>query len=111
MNTNVVTKYALHRGVRALVAGAFTLLLAGTASAHGKVRVYTEVRPYYPTLVERHYGPAPVYYDDRFAHARPQWEARREWRREQWRREHWRHQHGRHHGRGHDRCRLPHWHR
>ena len=92
----------MNKYVKALAAGAFTLLAAGSASAHGKVRVYTEVRPYYP-VVQQHYVPVPAYYQERYV---PAWEARRDWRREQWRRDRWRHEHWRH-----DRCPPRHWHR
>ena len=108
----------MNKFIKVLVAGAITLLAGGSASAHGKVRVYTEVRPYHPALVQEHYGPAPAYYDDRFGQVRPEWEARREWRREQWRRaqwrrEQWRRAHGHHGHHGHwrhsDRCRHYDW--
>lgn len=92
----------MNKYLKALVAGALTLLVAGTASAHGKLRVHAEVRPYYPVL-QQHYAPAPVYYQERYV---PSWEARRDWRREQWRRDRWRHEHWRH-----DRCRDRHWRR
>ncbi len=96
---------AMNKLLKALVAGAFTFLLAGTASAHGKGRVLVEVRPYYP-VVQQHYMPAPVYYQDRYVRYEPSWEQRREWRREQWRRDRWRHDHG-----YHGRCRHGQWRR
>ena len=91
--------------IKSLVGGAIMLLAAGSASAHGKVRGYVEVRPYYPAVVQvqSHYAPIPVYNEDRYVSAREARHARREWRRELWRRDHWRHDH-----RGHDRCRHRH---
>ena len=87
--------------IKALVASALTLMMAGTASAHGKVGVYAEVRPYYPPAVQLHrqFIPAPVYYQDRYGYAMPAWQARHDWRRDHWRGERCRHYHHHHHWR------------
>lgn len=89
-----------------LLAGACLLAATASASAHGKVRAYVEMRPYHPPLhAQRYYAP-PGYYRDPTMVVAPQWQHRRDWRREQWRRDHWRqdywqhnHRHCRHHHR------------
>jgi hypothetical protein len=78
--------------LKAFAASALTLLVAGSASAHGRVRVYTEVRPYYPPVVQ---VAPPVYYQEQYVYVEPDWRARHAWRHEQWRREHWRREHWR----------------
>lgn len=90
--------------LKALVAGAFALLLAGTASAHGHGRVFVDVRPYYPPVVQvqPRYVPVPAYYQQQYVYAEPAFRA--DWRHEQWRREQWRREHWRH-----ERCRHHHW--
>lgn len=93
--------------VKALIVIGCMLMAAGTASAHGRGRVYAQVRPYYPVVVQLqpHYLPAPGYYQDHDGYVAPTYHARRDWRREQWRREQWRRDHWRHHG-----CRRHHHH-
>lgn len=76
--------------IKALVAGALTCMMAGTASAHGRVGFYAEVRPYHPPAmqVQRHYVPVPTYYQDRYVYVQPAWQARRDWRHNHyWRRD------------------------
>jgi len=54
--------------LKALLACALALAVAGPAAAHTKVRVYVEAPdPYYPHVVHvaPHYAPPPVYVDYR----------------------------------------------
>jgi hypothetical protein len=104
--------------LKTLLAGAFALAAAQSASASTQVRIGINAGPpaYYPHRAQPLYAPAPGYYvapraygyvgpsyggrhDWRARRAaelrRQEWLRREEWRREQWRREQWRREHWR----------------